>query len=194
MAFTARVAADNWYSLYVNGQKVAEDSEPITQVRSFNADTVAFTATYPLTIAMITKDYTEGDSGLEYIGTPQQQMGDGGFIAQLSETASGKVVAVTDDRWRALVVQRSPLNRGCVTSRDPNSACTYEHTPEPDGWASAGFDASGWSLATVYTAAQVGPKGGYDTITWDPAAKLIWTSDLFVDNTILWRDLVTRPD
>ena len=134
MQFTAEVWADNWFSLYVNGQKVAEDSEPITQVRSFNAEPITFTATYPLTIAMVTKDYTEGNSGLEYIGTPNQQMGDGGFIAQFTETATGKVVAATNDRWQGLVVQRAPLNQACVTSSDPNTTCTYETKTEPDGW------------------------------------------------------------
>jgi hypothetical protein len=192
--FTAHVWADNWYSLYVNGQKVAEDSEPITQVRSFNADTVTFTATYPLTIAMITKDYTEGSSGLEYIGTPQQQMGDGGFIAQFTETATGKVIAVTNDRWQGLAIERAPLSSACVTSSDPNTTCTHENKTEPDGWTNVDFDASSWATAIVYTTAQVGPKGGYDTVTWDPTAKLIWTSDLFVDNTILWRYVALQPD
>jgi hypothetical protein len=29
-------------------------------------------ASYPLTMALVTKDYTEGDSGLEYGGTERQ--------------------------------------------------------------------------------------------------------------------------
>jgi hypothetical protein len=142
---------------------------------------------------MITKDYTEGDSGLEYIGTPKQQMGDGGFIAQFTDTATGKVIAVTNDRWQGLAIQRAPLNQTCLTSANPNTTCTFANTPEPDGWTSIGFDASSWTPATVYTAAKVGPKGGYDSIAWDPAAKLIWTSDLLVDNTILWRYVAPRP-
>ncbi len=82
----------------------------------------------------------------------------------------------------------------CVTSPDPNTTCTYENKTEPDGWANVGFDASSWSPATVYTAAQVSPKEGYDIITWYPIAKLIWATDLFVDNTILWRYTAPRPD
>lgn len=189
----AHVWADNWYALYVNGQKIAEDTEPLTQVRSFNADTISFTATYPLIIAMITKDYTEGTSGLEYIGTPQQQMGDGGFIAQFTETDTGRTIAVTNERWHGLVIQRAPLNEACVTDRNPNTTCTYEQIGEPAGWTEPGFDASSWPTATVYTAAQVGPKGGYDTISWNPTARLIWTTDLFVDNTILWRYTAAAP-
>ncbi len=147
-----------------------------------------------MTIAMVTKDYTEGNSGLEYIGTSKQQMGDGGFIAQFTETDTGKVIAVTSDQWHGLVVQRAPLDQACVTSPDPNTTCTYENTAEPDGWTDPGFDASGWPPATVYAAHQVGPKGGYDTISWDPSAQLIWTSDLFVDNTILWRYIAPQPN
>ena len=81
-----------------------------------------------------------------------------------------------------------------MTSSDPNTTCTHEDQTEPDGWTNSGFDASSWSQATVYAPAQVGPKGGYDSITWDPTAKLIWTSDLFVDNTILWRYLAPQPN
>jgi hypothetical protein len=53
-SFTAEVWADNWFSLYVNGTLVGEDSVPITTERSFNAETITFNATYPLSIAMIT--------------------------------------------------------------------------------------------------------------------------------------------
>ncbi|NDF32247.1 MAG: PEBP family protein, partial [Acidimicrobiia bacterium] len=66
--FTAEVWADNWFSLYVNGQMVAEDSIPITTERSFNAETISFDAAYPLNVAIISKDYIENETGLEYIG------------------------------------------------------------------------------------------------------------------------------
>ena len=45
--FVAEVWADNWFALYVNGELVGEDSTPITTERSFNAETITFTATYP---------------------------------------------------------------------------------------------------------------------------------------------------
>ena len=67
--FLAEVWADNWFALYVNGKKVGQDSVPITTERSFNAERITFTATYPLTIAIMGKDFKENDSGLEYIGT-----------------------------------------------------------------------------------------------------------------------------
>lgn len=193
VTFTAKVWADNWFSLYVNGEKVGEDSVPITTVRSFNAETITFTASYPLTIALVSKDYVEGDSGLEYIGTARQRMGDGGFIAQFTDTTTGKVVATTSSAWKGFVVFRAPLNTDCVTSAEPDTACSHEILPEPEGWTSPSFDDTEWIPAVVYTAAEVGPKDGYDTVTWSPDAQLIWTGDLKVDNTILWRTTVTRP-
>lgn len=188
--FTAEVWADNWFSLYVNGELVGEDSVSITTERSFNADTFTFEASYPLTIAMVTKDFKETDSGLEYIGEPNQQMGDGGFIAQFTDTATGEVVAVTGADWRGLVVHRAPLNTDCAGSADPDTDCQFEMIAEPDGWTAADFDDSTWQTATVYTPEVVGAKDGYDTISWDASAALIWGSDLKVDNTVLWRTVI----
>ena len=189
--FIAEVWVDNWFSLTVNGDAVGEDVEPITQERSFNSQTVNFTATYPLTLAVVSKDYMENASGLEYIGTSKQQIGDGGLIMQVREKASGRVVAVTSPQWRGLVIQQAPLNADCVTSSQPLVDCQSSTQDEPSGWTSPTFDDSQWPTATVYTAEQVGVKGGYDAVSWDGSASFIWGPDLKLDNTILWRYTVT---
>ncbi len=191
--FKAEIWADNWFSLYVNGTLVGEDSVPITTERSFNAETIAFDASYPLTIAMVTKDFIENDSGLEYIGTPRQQMGDGGFIAQFTDTGTGRVIATTGGDWRGLVVQRAPLDPSCERSINPTKECTSTTRAEPDRWTAESFDDAAWVGATVYTAEAVAPKDGYTTIAWDRSASLIWTSSLEQDNTILWRHSVPAP-
>lgn len=193
VTFTAEVWADNWFSMYVNGELVGEDSVPITTERSFNAETITFTAAYPLTIAMVAKDFKEDDSGLEYIGTDRQQMGDGGVIVQITDTSTGQVVGTSSAAWRGLVIHRAPLNTDCASSADPISECEHEILAEPEGWTTAGFDDSAWPAASVYTADEVGAKDGYTTITWSADAALIWTSDLKVDNTILWRTTVAAP-
>tara|TARA_R110002073_G_scaffold336577_1_gene536010 strand:+ start:99648 stop:99929 length:282 start_codon:yes stop_codon:yes gene_type:complete len=41
---TAEIWVDNWFALYVNGEKVLEDSVAITTERSFNAETFTITA------------------------------------------------------------------------------------------------------------------------------------------------------
>jgi hypothetical protein len=185
--FTAEVWADNWFALYVNGELVGEDSVAITTERSFNAETITFTASYPLTIAMITKDFKETDSGLEYIGEPNQQMGDGGFVAQFTDTATGEIIATTNGDWRGLVIQTAPLNVECEKSADPDTDCQFETLDEPANWTFSNFDDSSWANATSYLADEVGVKDGYNEIMWDSTAEIIWGPNLNTNNTILWR-------
>ena len=185
--FTVEVWADNWMAFYVNGELVAEDSVPITTERSFNAEVFTFEAARPFTIAIEAKDFKETDSGIEYIGQPKQQMGDGGIIAQVTNTATGEVVAVTNGSWSTLVVHRAPLNTSCEKDADPDATCEFEITATPADWATASFDDSTWSSATEWSESAVSPKDGYDQITWDSAAQLVWGSDLEVDNTVLLR-------
>ncbi len=186
----ADVWADNWFAMYANGSLVIEDSVPITTERSFNAETVTFTADLPMTIAFEVKDFKENDTGLEYIGTNRQQMGDGGMIAQFLDAATGETVAVTDAAVRCLVVHRAPVDRACADESNPvagEGVCAFEVTETPANWTTPDFDDSSWPSATEHSAREVGPKDGYDTIDWDRAAQLIWSDDLVRDNTLLCR-------
>jgi len=185
--FTAEVWADNWFSLYINGKLVGEDSVPITTEKSFNSERITFTASYPFTIAMVTKDFKQNDTGLEYIGTDRQQMGDGGFIAQFTDTSTGRVVATTSSAWRGLVIHQAPLNKSCEKSSKPEVDCTSRIATEPSGWTQTSFNDSSWTAANTYSKEAVGVKDGYNNISWSSSAQLIWTSDLEIDNTILWR-------
>ena len=187
ISFTAEVWADNWFSLYINGKLVGQDSVAITTERSFNSDRVTFTASYPFTIAMVTKDFKQNDTGLEYIGTDRQQMGDGGFVAQFTDTSTRRVVATTSSAWRGLVIHQAPLNVSCEKSSKPDVDCTSRIAAEPSGWTGASFSDSSWPTANTYSKEQVGVKDGYNSITWASNAQIIWTSDLEIDNTILWR-------
>jgi hypothetical protein len=189
-SFTAEVWADNWFALYVNGKKVGQDSVPITTERSFNSERITFTASYPLTIGILGKDFTENASGLEYIGTLRQQMGDGGVIAQVRDNKTGKIVVVTSGTWKALVINKAPLNPTCVTSSNPLADCKVFSSSEPKNWSVASFSVKGWTNASTYTTAEVGVKDGYNEIAWDKSAQLIWGTDLELDNTILFRKTV----
>ncbi len=182
--------ADNWMAVYINGELIGEDSVPITTERSFNAETFTFDAEYPFTVGILGKDFKETDSGIEYIGEGNQQMGDGGLIAQITDTSTGDVIAVTDAAWAVLVVHRAPLNTECEKDADPDATCEFETIETPSDWASAGFDSSGWNSATEWSEGDVGPKDGYDEVSWDDSAELIWGTDLEVDNTILFRTTV----
>lgn len=189
--FTAEVWADNWFSLYINGKLVGEDSVPITTEKSFNSERITFTASYPFTIAMVAKDFKQNDTGLEYIGTDRQQMGDGGIVAQFTDTATGRVVATTSSAWRGLVIHQAPLNKSCEKSSKSEIDCTSRIASEPSGWTQTTFNDSSWPSASTYSKEQVGVKDGYNNISWSSDAQIIWTSDLEIDNTILWRYTVT---
>ncbi len=186
----AEVWADNWFSMYVDGQLVKEDSVPITTERSFNQETFYFQADQPVQMAFMLKDFKENDSGLEYIGSNRQQMGDGGFIAQFTRTDTQEGVAFSTAEWKCLVIHQAPLDKGCEQETNPmagSGKCGFTSTNEPEGWKNADFDDSQWPNAKEYSVNQVSPKDGYDEITWNTKAKLIWGSDLETDNTILCR-------
>ena len=59
ITFQAEIWVDNWFALYINGKKVGEDSVPITTERSFNSEKIKFTATYPFTVGLMVRDFTE---------------------------------------------------------------------------------------------------------------------------------------
>jgi len=188
--FTAEIWADNWFALYVNGKKVGEDSTPFATERSFNSDAISFKASYPLTIGIMARDYVENASGLEYIGKPNQQIGDGGIIAQIRDMDSKQVITATNKSWKVFVTNTAPLNEECVKSKDPLLDCKTMVTKAPTSWYSTTFKDSSWKSATEFTAAAVGVKDGYFNFTWSPTSSLVWSSDLRLDNTILLRTKV----
>lgn len=188
--FQAEVWADNWFALYVNGKKVGQDSVPISTEKSFNSEKIRFTATYPLTIGIVAKDFAENASGLEYIGKTNQQIGDGGIILQIRELNSGKIVAGTGKDWKVLTINKAPLNPECVKSINPLVDCEHSISSIPSTWASSTFKDSAWRNATEFTKEAIGVKEGYFDFVWSPLAALIWSSDLKLDNTILLRKTI----
>ena len=187
---TADIWVDNWFTVYANGEMVMEDPVSITTERSFNAETATFAVDLPAVIAIEAKDFKENDSGLEYIGTRRQQMGDGGMIAQFTDTETGDIVAVTDSDTKCLVVHFAPVDPSCVDEAKPiagEGACAFETINVSGDWTLPDFDDSGWASATVHTPANVGPKDGYDEISWASSAELIWGENLKQDNTLFCR-------
>lgn len=187
--FSADIWADNWFDLRVNGVQVAQDSVPITTERSFNAESFAFEVERPFVLGLMAKDFIENDTGLEYIGTRRQQMGDGGVILQIRDGA-GETVVVSNADWQCRVIHTAPIDKACEDEANPVAGagvCAFEILDEPAGWDTADFDAADWPQADLYSAAQVDPKGGYDDITWSDKAEFIWGPDLEQSNTILCR-------
>jgi len=194
--FKGEVWADNWFALYLGDELIVEDSVPITTERSFNAEVFTFKANYPLQLNFVVKDFKENDSGLEYIGSRRQQMGDGGVIAQFTDVDTGEVVAVTSADWKTLIIHKGPLDEACAEASNPvagEGPCAFEAIDEPDDWKATNFDDSAWTPATEHSVGAVRPKHGYDEIRWNPSAEIVWSSDLEKDNTVLLRRAIDAP-
>ena len=118
LSVRGEVWADNWFAFYLGEHVIIEDSTPITTERSFNAETLVFEAEYPLQMNFVASDFRENDMGLEDIGRRNQQMGDGGLIAQFTDTAQETISRPQTppaDAWSStrrhstLHVQTSPI-------------------------------------------------------------------------------------
>lgn len=189
--------SDNWFSAYLDGEYLMEDSVSITTERSFNAETVEFSAGESFLLAFVLKDFKENDTGLEYIGSRRQQMGDGGFIMQVTNKDTGEVVAVSDSKMQCEVIHKAPLDRACVDESQPvagQGSCQFIAVDAPKNWADPSYNASNWPQATEHSVYAVSPKGGYDRIRWHQNAKLVWGEDLKMDNTLLCRLQVNAHD
>ncbi len=167
------VYADNWFILYVNGRLVAVD--PI-QFTPHNVVSVDFLPEYPMTIAVMAKDNADPKTGMEY-GT---SIGDGGFILKFGDGTT------TDATWKAKSFFRGPLGGDTASPK-------VEHTPIPESWWAVDFDDRKWANATEYTEERINPKQPYFEADFK-GAKFIWTEDLDLDNTVIFRTKIEKPD
>ncbi len=166
------VYADNWFILFINGELVAVDSIKFTP---HNVVSVDILPEYPMTIAVMAKDNADPKTGMEY----GDHVGDGGFCIKFADGT------VSDAKWKAKSFFKGPLNSD---TKNPK----VEHTPIPANWFAVDFDDSKWSNATEYTEERVNPKEPYYNADFK-GAKFIWTSDLDLDNTIIFRTKVEKP-
>jgi hypothetical protein len=169
----ANVYADNWFVLYINGKLTAVDS---IEFLPHNVVSVDVLPSYPMTIAVMAKDNADPKTGMEYA---HSNVGDGGFILKLGDGT------VTSARWKAKVFSRGPVGRD---TRNPR----VENTPIPENWYAVDLDDRGWGPATEYTEEQVGPKPPFYEHDF-AGAKFLWTGDLELDNTVIFRHTVAAP-
>lgn len=169
----ANIYADNWFMLYVNGELVAVDS---IKFIPHNVISVDMLPTYPMTIAVMAKDNADPQTGMEYANT---NIGDGGFILKFGDGT------VTNSQWKAKAFSKGPLNRD---TRNPRA----ENTRIPENWFAIDFDDSSWSRAKEFTEEQVNPKQPFFEHDFK-GAKFIWTDDIDLDNTVLFRHVVKSP-
>lgn len=168
----ASIYADNWFMLYINGKPVAVD--PIDFL-PHNVVTLDILPEYPMTIAVMAKDNADPKTGMEY----GNHIGDGGFILKFADGT------VSNASWKAKCFFKGPLNRDVANPK-------VERTPLPANWFAVDFDDSAWANAVEYTEERVNPK---EAFKWEDfaGAKFIWSGDLDLDNTVLFRARIEKP-
>jgi hypothetical protein len=167
----ANIYADNWFVLFVNGKLTAVDSIDFIP---HNVVSVDILPEYPMTIAVMAKDNADPATGLEY-GT---HIGDGGFILKFGDGT------VTNAKWKAKSFFTGPIGGD---AKNPK----VKHTPIPADWYKIDFDDSGWDFAKEYTEERVSPKEHFRQFDFS-GAKWIWTEDLDLDNTVIFRHRVEK--
>lgn len=202
--FTAYIFGDNYFEMYVNGIPVGKDPVPYTD---FNSCIVRFKAKKPFTLAVKCVDWEENlGLGTEKNGSSSNYIGDGGFVA-IIKNASGSIVGITDNSWKAQTFYISPVSDLACLSEIGNirlsSNCTSSvgasnsygvHWAIPTNWFNATYDDSYWPAATTFSNSIVGVDNKlsytnfadvFDNTTKD--ASFIWSSNLKLDNLVLFR-------
>jgi phosphatidylethanolamine-binding protein (PEBP) family uncharacterized protein len=164
--------ADNWFMLYVNGRLVAVD--PI-QFTPHNVVSVDFLPEYPMTIAVLAKDNADPKTGFEY----GSSVGDGGFCLKFADGT------VTNATWKAKNFFHGPINGDTANPQ-------VKQEPLPANWWAIDFDDSTWKNAKEYTVEEVDPKQPFFENDFE-GAKFIWTDDIALDNTVIFRTKVEKP-
>lgn len=174
MANTVKLNAfvDNWCLIYINGKLAAVDQ---IEFLPHNVVSVNILPSYPMTIAVLAKDNGDPKTGLEYTN----QIGDGGFILKLGDGT------ITSAAWKVKTIFKGPLNRDTINPK-------VAYTPIPTNWFAPDFDDSSWPNATEYTQARVNPGGDFASYDFTNA-KFIWSDDLDLDNTVLFRYTAPKP-
>ncbi len=168
----ANIYADNWFIMYINGKLTAVDSIDFIP---HNVISVDILPEYPMTIAVLAKDNGDPKTGLEY----GDHIGDGGFILRFGDGT------VTNAKWKAKCFSHGPIDRDIKNPK-------VRREPIPKDWWAVDFDDSKWPQATEYTEERVGPKEHFYKYDFH-GAKWIWTADLDLDNTVIFRYRVEKP-
>jgi hypothetical protein len=169
----ANIYADNWFQLYINGHLVAVDSISFIP---HNVVSVDILPEYPMTIAVMARDNADPATGLEY---DNSQIGDGGFILKFSDGT------VTNASWKAKSFFHGPVDGDL---KNPKT----RHEAIPENWFAIDFDDSTWPNATEHTEEAVDPKEPFYQHDFE-GAKWIWTGNLALDNTVLFRTRIASP-
>jgi hypothetical protein len=195
---TAYIFADNYFELFINGKLVGVDSVPFTP---FNSNIIRFKVKKPYEIAIKVVDWEENSGlGSENNRGKRFHPGDGGLIASFSDGT------VTNSNWKAQTFYTSPIyDLNCV-KEEGNKKITKDcnikgsnqyqetyslHWDIPLGWKSNDAYLS-WPKAVEYTEDEIGVNNKKAYMNFQKqftgaGASFIWSSNLVLDNLILFR-------
>lgn len=192
------IFADNYFELFINGKLVGIDSVPFTP---FNSNIVKFKVKKPYEIAIKVVDWEENSGlGSENNRGKQYHPGDGGLIASFSDGT------ITNSNWKAQTFYTSPIydlncvkengneriTKDCNTKGSNQYKETYSlHWDIPLNWKSNDKYKS-WPKAVEYTEDEIGVNNKKAYMNFQEqftgkGASFIWSSNLVLDNLILFR-------
>ena len=195
---TAYIFADNYFELFINDKLVGVDSVPFTP---FNSSIVKFKVKRPYEIAIKVVDWEENSGlGSERNRGKAFHPGDGGLIASFSDGT------ITNSNWKAQTFYTSPIYDLSCVKEDGNKRITkncntkgsdeYEETYSlhwdiPLNWKSNEKYLS-WPKAVEYTEDEIGVDNKRSYMNFQEqfsgsGASFIWSSNLVLDNLILFR-------
>ena len=195
---TGYIFADNYFELFINGKLVGVDAVPFTP---FNSNIVKFKVKKPYDIAIKAVDWEENSGlGSERNRGKKYHPGDGGLIASFSDGT------ITNSDWKAQTFYTSPIydlscvkevgneriTKDCSTSGSNEYVETYSlHWDIPLSWES-NEEYLSWPKSLQYTEDEIGVDNKKAYMNFQEqfsgsGASFIWSSNLVLDNLVLFR-------
>jgi hypothetical protein len=195
---TGYIFADNYFELFINGKLVGVDAVPFTP---FNSNIVKFKVKKPYDIAIKAVDWEENSGlGSERNRGKKYHPGDGGLIASFSDGT------ITNSHWKAQTFYTSPIydlscveevgneriTKDCNTSGSNEYVETYSlHWDIPLSWES-NEEYLSWPKSVQYTEDEIGVDNKKAYMNFQEqfsgsGASFIWSSNLVLDNLVLFR-------
>ena len=195
---TGYIFADNYFELFINGKLVGVDAVPFTP---FNSNIVKFKVKKPYDIAIKAVDWEENSGlGSERNRGKKYFPGDGGLIASFSDGT------ITNSDWKAQTFYTSPIydlscvkevgneriTKDCNISGSNDYVETYSlHWDIPLSWES-NEEYLSWPKSLQYSEDEIGVDNKKAYMNFQEqfsgsGASFIWSSNLVLDNLVLFR-------
>lgn len=195
---TAYIFADNYFELYINGELIGVDAVPFTP---FNSSVLRFQVSRPYDIGILAVDWEEHSGVGTESSWRQPQAGDAGLVAVFSDGT------VTNTDWHAQTFYIAPLSDPtCVevksAVRQSNLCEINTRLAQANMWSmhwkiSPDWQTSQqykrWPQATFYSPETIGVNNKPAYMNFRSRfqqADFIWSQNLVLDNTVLFRHQV----